>query len=1137
MAFSWTKHSLVGAFVALSLVACGDDSESSTGNDIGKNNSENDAGIVAITEKTISGVSQKGPFVNGSSVTVQELDGETLSQTGGSFEGKIKNDLGEFSVKVKKLESQYALLKANGFYRNEVTGKKSKSQVTLYALTDLSNRDEVNVNLLTHLAYERSLYLAAEETLSVAKAKKQAEAEVLKSFGIEGDFDAAEDLNIFGEDDQSAALLAVSVLMQGELSEADFSERLANYAADIETDGVWDDSKTAAAIADWASDLGLGGGLENIRNNIANWDISAGVPNFEKYVNRFWWQNYGLGICGKKRKGEVLTATSELSQNNGSYFICEDGAWREATDLEKDTYGWKAGKDGDVKSGDVDKKNCYVFENSLWRSGNASDCSLKLRGCTKSRQDTVGLGSDKVWYICDERSWREATDIEKDTYKWKAGKDGDVKSGDVDKKNCYVFEDSLWRSGNAKDCSLKLRGCTVLRQDTVGLGSDKVWYICDERSWREATDLEKDTYGWKDSTDGAIKKGDVTGKVYVFDKNEWQLAGSVESKLGGCVEAIIDSVGKIDRTYYICKSGNWLEATPLEYDTYHWAAGNDGDSKIGDVNGENCYVYENKAWRNGNAKDCSLKLRGCTTLRQATVGLGSDKIWYICDKQDWRNAKNIEKDTATWGAGAFDGEVRAGQINKTLYYIYEADKKLWRNATTLEKDTYDYANNKDWADGEEGETKKGAITDTVYVFESSAWRIPNEMETEYGFCTDEIQDSSVIAGDWWHGQRAIYVCHNRQWRIVSVETDQSCAELDNGFVFYYNCNSYFHISDLCEGWSDYGGTYYMGTMFICSNGVWKTARDDIYLLEKCNAQRESEIVIKKVGTDIWGATYYYACQDGLWNKVSSLEYEYGLCTEERANDTASANGYYYVCKNKKWTSVTMAEYLYGPCTKEKENNLSEGYYVCQNEEWKSIKKNVYLMELNVPRESIFNDNITYGTLLDERDGRSYRTVMIGGREWMAENLNYLGCDSYFGCSYSWDAAMNVGKECDSILCEISEPHQGVCPDGWHIPSGSEWEQLFADVGGNNFAMMSSAAWKSETTDDYGFSIIPVPLFWDEFEDRYPSQSFHWSSSQYDKDEAMQWYVSDGISEGENKAELGHNPKEYEFYVRCVKDEE
>ena len=509
---------------ALLLAACGDDSENAGG-------TVEDGEVVAIVDKTISGVSQKGPFVNGSSVTVQELNGKTLAQTGLGFEGKIKNDLGEFSVKVNKLESQYALLKANGYYRNEVTGDKSKGQVTLYALTDLSNRDEVNVNLLTHLAYERSLYLATVDTLSVAKAKKQAEAEIFKSFGIEGNFAAAEDLNIFGADDQSAALLAVSILMQSDLSEGDFSERLADYAADIESDGIWNDAKSATEIADWASNRSLTGTLTAIRNNIAGWGLSADVPTFESYVNNFWWQNYGLGICDAKREGEVLKNQNTNSANADEYYICKANAWQVASDLEKDTYMWL-------------------------------DPTAK-----------------------------------------RTEKDGDVRFGDVVKTNCYVFEDKAWRSGDSSDCSFELRGCTALRQDTVGLGSDKVWHICDAKSWRKASTYEKDTFGWKDSTDGAIRKGNVTDSIYVFDKTSWRAMSNVESKLGGCVNAIADSVGKVGTTYYICKSNKWVEASALEYDAYHWSAGKDGDSKVGGVNTNNCYVYENKAWRSGNKKE------------------------------------------------------------------------------------------------------------------------------------------------------------------------------------------------------------------------------------------------------------------------------------------------------------------------------------------------------------------------------------------------------------------------------------------------------------------------------------------------------------------------------------------------------
>ncbi len=586
--------------ISVFLAACGDDSSKTSGGSV------EDQEVVAISDKTVSGVSQKGPFVNGSSVTVQELDGETLAQTGNSYEGKIKNDMGEFSVKVTKLASQYALLKANGFYRNEVSGEKSKSQVTLYALTDLSNRNEVNVNLLTHLEYERSLYLVSADSMSVTDAKKQAEKEVLASFGIDGNFANSEDLSIFGKGDESAALLAVSILMQGDLSEADFSERLADYAADIETDGKWDDAKTATEIADWGAAKSLGQSLSYIRTKITDWGLSAEVPAFEKYVDNYWWRNYGLGTCEEKRDGEIKKNENSLSRNYSAYFMCENGSWRVASDTEYDTYQQKCDEDGKIVFGNVNKDYAYDCDVQRWR--HASNVEAALGGCIEKRFGEVAE-TEGVYYICQNREWRKAADIEKDTYGWKTGNDADVKYGDVVKTNCYVFEDSVWRSGKSTDCSLGLRGCTALRQDTVGKGSDDEWYKCVSLTWRTATD--------------------------------------------------------------------------------------------------------------------------------------------------------IEKDSATWGAGKFDGEVRAGQINKIFYYIYDASIKAWRKATTLEKDTYDYKNNKDWTDGMEGEIKKGEVTDTIYVFDSTVWRIATEIEYDtYGQECSKF--GKIIYGNV--NKDYAYFCYDDKWK-------------------------------------------------------------------------------------------------------------------------------------------------------------------------------------------------------------------------------------------------------------------------------------------------------------------------------------------------------------------------------------
>lgn len=318
---SFFKSGFVSAFAMMSfLTGC-------TGDNVA-GGASGDAGIVAVKDWEVAGVSQKGPFVTGSAVTVQELDGITLKQTGKSFKGSIKSDKGDFAIKDINLESQYAILEASGYYRDEITGKKSSGTVTLRALTDLSNRKTVNINLLTHLEYERVSYLVTEKKMPIAEAKSQAESEILAAFNIAGDFAESEDLNILESGDGNAALLALSVLMQADADVAGLTERMGEFSIAIAEGGTWDDVDTKAAIADWVCDADLKGTLANVRKNIEGWKYTDSVPAFEKYVTNFWWENYGLGSCTAKREGDVKRNVNKLSKLYNEYFVCENGRWR-----------------------------------------------------------------------------------------------------------------------------------------------------------------------------------------------------------------------------------------------------------------------------------------------------------------------------------------------------------------------------------------------------------------------------------------------------------------------------------------------------------------------------------------------------------------------------------------------------------------------------------------------------------------------------------------------------------------------------------------------------------------------------------------------------------------------------------------
>ena len=187
--------------------------------------------------------------------------------------------------------------------------------------------------------------------------------------------------------------------------------------------------------------------------------------------------------------------------------------------------------------------------------------------------------------------------------------------------------------------------------------------------------------------------------------------------------------------------------------------------------------------------------------------------------------------------------------------------------------------------------------------------------------------------------------------------------------------------------------------------------------------------------------------------------------------------------------------------------------------------------------------------LTDVDGNIYNTVQIGEQCWMRENLRttkyadgtpiehgsnaspntpywYYPMDDAankpnYGLLYNWPAVVR------GVTGSAANPSgvQGICPDGWHVPSDAEWTQLTDYVsshseyvcGGNYVniakAMVSTMGWDLSslgnpclagnndpaTNNATGFSALPAGCYYDNNVDGYiflgrGFNTFYWTAT-------------------------------------------
>ena len=200
-----------------------------------------------------------------------------------------------------------------------------------------------------------------------------------------------------------------------------------------------------------------------------------------------------------------------------------------------------------------------------------------------------------------------------------------------------------------------------------------------------------------------------------------------------------------------------------------------------------------------------------------------------------------------------------------------------------------------------------------------------------------------------------------------------------------------------------------------------------------------------------------------------------------------------------------------------------------------------------------------GSFTDERDGREYRYVKIGGQTWMAENLNYAVDSSFcyndtleycetYGRLYPWSVAMDSagmftdpGNGCgDGFVCGIQTRVRGICPEGWHLPSVTEGDALVTatDKGAyKGTALMDSVLWNgnSTATDSYGFGGLPSGIrLADGTYKNLGQYGYFWLSTESTNRATYQARIFDYEDEWNGAMGL-ETDKNRGLSVRCLKD--
>lgn len=806
-----------------------------------------------------------------------------------------------------------------------------------------------------------------------------------------------------------------------------------------------------------------------------------------------------------------------------------------------------------------------------------------------------------------ERITDFAEDLEKDGL-WKNGRtaanmaDWAVEQGlngkfDSFRTQVVSYIDSFWWKIYGFDaCDSTLDGAAWLNDNPYSANRD-IYFICKNGKWipERRGDDSKDTTEVKDTTQVRDTTG-VTDTTAVADTSTVDTSGVTDTTIvdtlsdlekdtwgykctafGQIVHGVVDT-----NNVYFCDGKAWKSFEGNESVNYYkWVDVRDGRIyryvKIGTQIGTQMWLAEN------------LNYGGDSAYTWAQAKDACPAGWHLSTREEWEKMFSNINDPSASALDAYGfATIPSGQP-KVAYWTDSFDKdtqgkhpysvEFTRTSTSLTKlnaatsrlpvrcvkdyDIYTACN----ADN----LYSTSIYDYVVIYlvcRENGWdHMSIDDYNEYKWTV------GVEGKTMWDGTnpRKCYVYEGGAWN----ERDSSNCK------FSFGACTAAHDGEIA--------TMTSGATYICENLVWKRLSHEEVDLMELEGETAEEGTVRSLDCIF---DHYYVFQDGKWRegtRMDSIMVSLGgtACLVEGDTSAVKFNNEYYVCKKQTWGTVSrswqLAPQIYNDTYEDRDECSATGRYGdgSFHDEHNGAAGRVYVCEdggfrLPTEREMRMNLGCTsyiygkkivvnnthfvcsedgwkidstaweYGSFMDTRDGRVYKTIDIWGQTWMAENLDYRDSVAKPELEGNRWCYGNEAEQCDAYgsfySCELSSQ---VCPAGWHLPSISDWFELYNFIvlmgGDPQSGLRAKDGWSDNTghsrngTDALGLSALPGGIMYGE--NSYGSatqEAWFWYAQDCSLNEYEAFYLS---SEGANfvSSSVSGGVVTDAYSIRCIKD--